>query len=116
MGIFGDNDRRPRSRGEGREHLSKEPVTRGAVEGVLVNQEVKRWGQVAHGTERTWGGERVAGGPQDRGSAGDPAAELVGEGRLAHTGLAPDEHQAPLPRLGLAQMLRQVIQVRFALE
>ena len=32
MGVFADDDRRPRSRGEGRQHLPEEPVTRVAVE------------------------------------------------------------------------------------
>ena len=60
MGIFGDDDRRPRSRGESREHPPEKPVTRITVEGLLVDQEAERRGKVAHGTERTWGGERIA--------------------------------------------------------
>ncbi len=49
-------------------------------------------------------------------AGGDPAAELVGEGGLAHPGLAANEHQAPVPRGGLAQVLLELLQVGFALE
>jgi hypothetical protein len=80
MGVFGDDDHRPRSRGEGRKHLPEEPVTRVAVEGAVVDEEAERRGKVAHRTERTRRGERVARGPQHHRSGGDPAAELVGEG------------------------------------
>ena len=47
---------------------------------------------------------------------GDAAAERVDQGGLAHSGLAANEHQAPVPRRGMAQMLIELIQVRFALE
>src|SRR4051812_40192694 len=52
VGIFGDDDRRSRSRGESREHSPEEPVTRVFVEGVRVDLEAERGREVAHGTER----------------------------------------------------------------
>ena len=116
VGVFGDDDHRPRSRGESREHLPEEPVTRVAVKRTIVDQEAERRGKVAHGAEWTRRGKRIARSPQHRRSVGDPAAELVGERRLAHTGLAANEHQAPVPRGGLAQMLLELLQVRFPLE
>ena len=116
MGVFGDDDRRPRSRGEGRQHLPEEPVTRVAVEGAVVDQEAERRGKVAHGTERTRRGERVAGGPQHHRSAATRRQNSSARVDLAHAGLAANEHQAPVPRGGLAQMLLKLLQVRFPLE
>ena len=97
VGVFADDDRRPRPRGEGREHLPEEPITRVAVEGLLVDEEAERGRQVAHGTERTRRGERVARGPQHRRGCRDPAAERVDQRGLANPGLAADEHHAPCP-------------------
>ena len=116
VGVFGDDDGRPGSRRESREHLPEEPVACLAVEGRVVDEEAERRGKVAHGAEWTRRGERVARGPQHDRSIGDAAAELVGEGGLAHPGLAADEHHAPVPRGGLAQMLLELLQVRFPLE
>ena len=116
MGVFGDDDHRPRLTGERSEHLAEEPVARIAVERMIVDQESERRGEVAHGAERTRRGKRVAGGPQHHRSAGDAAAELIGEGRLADSGLAAKEHHASVPRGSLAQMLLKVLQLRFPLE
>ena len=116
MGVFADDDRRPRSRGEGRQHLPEEPVARVAVEGGCVDQEAKRRGKVAHGTERTRRGERVAGGPQHRRSAATRRQNSSTRVGLADSGLAANEHQAPVPGGGLAQMLLELLQVRFPLE
>ena len=112
MGVLADDDRRPRPRGEGRQHLPKEPVTRVALERELVDLQTECRSQVADRTERTRRGERVARRPQHRRRPGDPAAELVGERRLAHAGLAAHEHHPPVPRSGLAQMLLELLQVR----
>jgi len=109
MGVLGDDDGRPWSRGEGSKHFPKEPVTRVAVERVIVDQQAERRSKVAHGTEWTRRGKRVTRGPQHYRSVCDPAAELVGEGRLAHSGLAADEHHAPAPRGDLAQMLLKLL-------
>ena len=116
VGIFGDDDRRPRPGGEGRQHLPEEPIPGVAVEGVLVDAQAERGRQVAHGTERTRCGERVARGPQHRRCRGDPAAERLDERGLADPGLTANEHQAPMSGGGLAQVLLELVQVLFALE
>ena len=90
--------------------------SRFAVERGLVDAEAERRCQVTHGSERTRRGERVTPGSQHDRSVGDPAAELVGERRLAHSGLAAKEHQTPVPRGSLAKMLLKLLQVRFPLE
>ena len=60
MGVFANDDRWPRPRRESRKHLPKELVTRITVKGVLRDPQAERGGKVAHGTERTRGGQRVA--------------------------------------------------------
>src|ERR687897_1954606 len=60
VGVFGDDDRRSWSRGEGSQRLPEEPLTGVAVEGMLIGQETKRGREVAHGAERTRRGKCVA--------------------------------------------------------
>jgi hypothetical protein len=101
VGVFGDDDRRSWSRGEGSQRLPEEPLTGVAVEGVLIGQETKRGGEVAHGAERTRRRERVARGPQHRRSRG-AAGELLDQRGFANPGLAANEYHPPVPRGGLA--------------
>ena len=116
MGVFADDDRRPRTGGERREHLPKEPIAGVAVERLLVNLYTESRRQVADRTERTGRRKCVARHPQEFRCAGDLAAEGLNQGGLAHPGLAADEHHAPVARGGLAQMLLELLQMGFSLD
>jgi hypothetical protein len=116
MGIFGDDNGRPSSSGEGREHRPEELVTRVTVEGMLSDLEAEGGRQVAHRTEGPRRRQRITASAQYCHQVGHPLAERVNQGRLADTGLAADEHDPTVSGGGLTQVLRQLIEVRFALE
>ncbi len=116
VGVFADDDRWSRSGGESREHLPKEPIPGIALKGVLVNLYAEGRRQVAHRTERTGRGERVARGPQHRRRPDVLTAELLDQRGLANPGFAANQHHTPLPRGGVAEQLGEVIEVLDALE
>ena len=116
VGVFGDDDRWPRSRGEGRQHLAEQPVPRVAVEGGLLDAQTKGWGQIPYRTERTRRGQGITGGLEDLRGGVNLAAERLDQGGLAHPGLPAHEYQAPLAGGGVTQMLTQVIEGLLALE
>ena len=105
-----------RSCGEGRQHLPEELVPGVAVDRVLVDVEAERRGQIAHGTERTRGGKRVAPGPQHHRCPGDLLAKCLDQGGLTHPSFAANQHHPPLSGGGVTQMLAEVLQGLFALE
>ena len=71
MGVFADEDGRSRSRGEGAPAPPERAAPGIAIKGMLVDVEAERGGQVAHRTERTGRGERVARGAQHCRRVGD---------------------------------------------
>jgi len=101
MGVFGEDDRRPWPRSQGRKYLPEERFAGIAVKSVWLDLEAERGSKVAHGPKRTRGGERIARCAQRRHRTGDPPAELVDQRGLTNTGLASNEHHPPLAGGGL---------------